>query len=221
MMGTVAHYHRLIQPVRRINIMNAKYKVRLDRVLSVDFEMTCWDGDPPAGQVSEIIQIGITEIDNETMTRLRSESWYIRNELSEVSPECTRLTGITPAILRRRGISLLDAGRIISKKYGSRNKGWLAWGSDKAAIDRDCRTKNVEPIFSNAFFNVGLLYSMVASEGRSVGLDEAAERFGISFEGRPHDAGADADVLAEVWCALGGMMRLPAIQLEPSFSPAP
>ncbi|MBY3433144.1 exonuclease domain-containing protein [Rhizobium laguerreae] len=201
--------------------MNAKYKVRLDRVLSVDFEMTCWDGEPPHGQVPEIIQIGISEIDNETMTRLRSESWYIRNELSEVSPYCTALTGITPSILRRRGIALSEAGRIIAKKYGSRNKGWLAWGSDKAAVDRDCAAKNVQPIFSNAFFNVGLLYSMVASDGRSVGLDEAAERFGISFEGRPHDAGADADVLAEVWCALGGLMRLPSARPEPSNLPSP
>jgi inhibitor of KinA sporulation pathway (predicted exonuclease) len=201
--------------------MAAKYKVRLDRVLSVDFEMTCWDGEPPPGQVPEIIQIGITEIDNETMTRLRSESWYVRNEYSEVSPYCTALTGITPAILRRRGSTLAEAGRIIAKKYGSRNKGWLAWGSDKAAIDKDCATKNVDPIFSNAFFNVGLLYSMVASEGRAVGLDEAAERFGISFEGRPHDAGTDADVLAEVWCALGGLIRLPSIQPESSILLSP
>lgn len=202
-------------------MMNAKYKVRLDRVLSVDFEMTCWDGAPPQGQVAEIIQIGITEIDNETMTRVRSASWYVRNELSEVSPECTRLTGITPAILRRRGIPLAEAGRIIVKKFGSRNKGWLSWGSDKAAIDRDCQAKNVEPIFSNAFFNVGLLYSMTVSEGRSVGLDEAADRFGISFEGRPHDAGADADVLAEVWCVLGTLMRVPTVQLGPSILHAP
>lgn len=196
--------------------MNAKYRVRLDKVLSVDFEMTCWEGAPPPGQVSEIIQIGISEIDNETMTRLRSESWYVRNELSEVSDYCTALTGITPAILRRRGLSLADAGRLIAKKYGSRNKGWLAWGSDKAAIDRDCTVKGVEPIFSNSFFNVGLLYSMVVSEGRSVGLDEAAMRFGISFEGRPHDAGADADVLADVWCVLGGLMRSPVVLSEPS-----
>lgn len=203
----------------------AKYKVRLDRVLSVDFEMTCWDGEPPPGQVSEIIQIGITEIDNETMTRVRSESWYVRNELSEVSPYCTALTGITPAILRKRGIPLGEAGRIIAKKYGSRNKGWLAWGSDKSAIDRDCHVKGVEPFLSNAFFNVGLLYSMVASEGRSVGLDEAAARFGISFEGRPHDAGADADVLAEVWCALGGLIRIPepsiSVAMKPSISLTP
>jgi inhibitor of KinA sporulation pathway (predicted exonuclease) len=187
----------------------AKYKVRLDRVLSVDFEMTCWDGEPPLGQVSEIIQIGIAEIDNESMTRVRSESWYIRNEMSDVSPYCTQLTGITPAILRKRGIQLGEAGRIISKKFGSRNKGWLAWGSDKSAIDKDCKTKGVEPFLSNAFFNVGLLYSMVASESRSVGLDDAAARFGISFEGRPHDAGTDADVLAEVWCALSGLIRIP------------
>jgi inhibitor of KinA sporulation pathway (predicted exonuclease) len=190
--------------------MSGKYKVRLDRTLAIDFELTCWDGPPPPGQASEIIQIGISEIDNESLSRIRSESWYIRNTLSEVSAECTRITGITPDILRKRGLPLAEAGRIIAKKYGTRNKSWMAWGSDKEAIERDYAAKNVTPFLSNAFFNVGLLYSMVLNDGRSIGLSEAAERFDITFEGRPHDAGADADVLAEVWCALAQSMR-PAV----------
>lgn len=193
--------------------MNAKYKVRLDRILAVDFEMTCWDGPPPEGQVSEIIQIGICEIDTESMTCIRSETLYVRNTLSEVSQYCTDLTGITPQILKTRGVSLEEAGRRIAKKLGSKGKGWLAWGSDKAAIDRDCLVKGVEPFFSNAFFNVGLLYSAMHGEGRSVGLSAAAERFGISFDGRPHDAGADAEVLAEIWCAMSAIQR--------GYSPAP
>lgn len=189
--------------------MNPKYKVRLDRVLSVDFELTCWNGPPPEGQVPEIIQIGVCEIDSDTMTRVRSESWYVRNTLSEVSEYCTELTGITPQVLRKRGLPLSDVARIVAKKYGSRNKGWIAWGSDKAAIERDCTVKGVDEFFSNAFFNVGLLYSMMQGGSGAVGLAEAAERFGISFEGRPHDAGADADVLAEVWCAMADLVRVP------------
>jgi Inhibitor of the KinA pathway to sporulation, predicted exonuclease len=141
------------------------------------------------------------------MAVLRSETWFVRNEFSEVSPECAELTGITQSMLRRRGLPLGEAGRIIAKKYGSRNKSWIAWGSDKAAIDRDCQVKRVEPFLSNAFFNVGLLYSMVAGESRSVGLAEAAERHGVVFGGRQHDAGADAEVLAGVWCVLSGTAR--------------
>ena len=190
--------------------MQPKYKVRLDKTLAVDFELTCWDGPTPPGQVPEIIQIGISEIDNETMSRGRSESWYVRNVLSEISPECTRITGITQQLLLKRGLPLAEAGRLIRKKFGSLNKSWVSWGSDKEAIDRDCLAKEVPPVFSNAFFNAGLLYSMAQCEGRSVGLAEAASRFGISFEGRPHDAGADADVLADVWCSLTSLVKVPA-----------
>lgn len=215
MLSTIWHYHWFNAMCWNL-IMNAKYKVRLDRVLSVDFELTCWEGPSPEGQTPEIIQIGICEIDNETLSRIRSESWYVRNTLSEVSPYCTELTGITPQILRKRGLPLEEAGRLVAKKYGSRNKGWMAWGSDKAAIDRDCEVKGVEGFLSNAFFNVGLLYSMVHCDSRSVGLAEAADRFGISFEGRAHDAGADADVLAEIWCALGQLIKLPATAPEPT-----
>jgi inhibitor of KinA sporulation pathway (predicted exonuclease) len=204
----------IASPFEDYHIMTAKYKVRLDRTLAVDFELTCWDGPPPPGQVPEIIQIGVCEIDNESATRLRSESWYVRNTLSEVSPECTRLTGITPEILRRRGLPLAEVGRLVAKKYGARNKSWMAWGSDKEAIDRDCLTKDVEPFFSNAFFNVGLLCSMVMSESRSLGLSEVAERLDISFEGRPHDAGADADVLAEIWCSLTSVLRPAGLKID-------
>ena len=187
--------------------MIAKYKVKLNNTLSVDFELTCWDGEPPEGQVPEIIQIGVAEIDNESLVCSRSNSWYVRNELSEVSEYCTTLTGITGQLLRKRGIPLSEAGRLIAKNYGSRNKSWMAWGSDKAAIDRDCAVKGVETFFSNAFFNVGLLYSMAMQESRSISLDEAAARFGVSFDGRPHDAQVDAEVLGGVWAGLARSIR--------------
>ena len=32
---------------------------KLDRILVVDVEATCWEGDPPPGQISEIIEIGL------------------------------------------------------------------------------------------------------------------------------------------------------------------
>ena len=31
---------------------------KLDRILVVDIEATCWEGNPPPGQTSEIIEIG-------------------------------------------------------------------------------------------------------------------------------------------------------------------
>lgn len=182
--------------------MSAKYKVRLDRTLSIDFELTCWDGPPPPGETPEIIQIGISELDSESLEVTRSAVWYVRPEHSSVSEYCTRLTGITPQILRKRGMSLSEAGRLIAKNWGSRNKPWIAWGSDKEAIDRDCALKGVEPFLSNAFTNAGMLFSVWLYQGRAIGLAEAAEAFGVEFPGDAHDAGVDAAVLAAVWAAM-------------------
>ena len=183
-------------------MMSAKYKVKLGRSLAVDFEMTCWERGDIHAQTPEIIQIGIAELDIKTFSRIRSCSWYVKNDLSGISDYCTSITGITQKILDKQGVPLSEAARLIAKKYGSRNKSWFAWGSDKNAHDNDCFVKSVEPFLSNAFIDVGLLYSQIASEHKSVGLDEIAERLGITFEGRPHDAKADAEVLCDVWSNL-------------------
>ena len=41
---------------------------KLDRILVVDVEATCWEGNPPPGQTSEIIEIGLCVLDVPTLT---------------------------------------------------------------------------------------------------------------------------------------------------------
>ena len=40
---------------------------KLDRILVVDIEATCWEGNPPPGQTSEIIEIGLCVLDVPTL----------------------------------------------------------------------------------------------------------------------------------------------------------
>ena len=35
----------------------------LDKIIVIDLEATCWEGDPPPGQESEIIEIGLCILD--------------------------------------------------------------------------------------------------------------------------------------------------------------
>ena len=42
---------------------------KLDRILVVDVEATCWEGDPPPGQISEILEIGLCVLDVATLMR--------------------------------------------------------------------------------------------------------------------------------------------------------
>jgi inhibitor of KinA sporulation pathway (predicted exonuclease) len=43
---------------------------RLDQILVVDVESTCWAGAPPTGQISEIIEIGVCPVDVAALQRL-------------------------------------------------------------------------------------------------------------------------------------------------------
>ena len=67
-----------------------------NRLLCVDVEMTCWEGEPPAGEVPEMIAIGIVDLRTDDLEIRREQSFLIRPQFSVISPFCSTLTGITP-----------------------------------------------------------------------------------------------------------------------------
>ena len=71
----------------------------LDMILVIDVESTCWEGSPPPGQSSEIIEIGLCPVDLKTLTRLEKRSILIKPIQSEISDFCTELTTLTPICL--------------------------------------------------------------------------------------------------------------------------
>ena len=64
----------------------------LDKILVIDLESTCWDGPPPEGQVSEIIEIGVVTLDVAALQRVDKQSILIKPTKSEISAFCTQLT---------------------------------------------------------------------------------------------------------------------------------
>lgn len=70
-------------------------KRKLDKVLIVDVEATCWENGIPEGQENEIIEIGLCLLDVASWQPQDKRSIIIRPEHSTVSPFCTQLTGIT------------------------------------------------------------------------------------------------------------------------------
>ena len=55
---------------------------KLDQILVIDLEATCWLGDPPEGQESDIIEIGLCTLDVATGQRLDKASIVVRPERS-------------------------------------------------------------------------------------------------------------------------------------------
>ncbi len=166
------------------------------------------EGPPPPGEKSEIIEIGIAEVDTEKLTIIRSASFFVKNTLSTVSDYCTNLTGITQTMLNKQGRPLNEVCATLEKKFGTRNKAVVAWGSDEEAMERDCVAKGIglSP-FSRAFFNLGLEFSMMAGLDRSIGLEDALIYLGEEILPGHHRAEPDAVATARIDIALMRQVR--------------
>src|SRR5690349_21940189 len=92
--------------------------VSLDEVLVVDVESTCWEGTPPSGDVSEIIEIGICPLSVATGVRGERRSVLVRPSRSSVSPFCTRLTTLTAEQVDA-GVSFAEACALLRKEFRS------------------------------------------------------------------------------------------------------
>lgn len=60
----------------------------VDVILVVDVESTCWQGEPPPGQKSEIIEVGLCPVDVASLTRIEKRSILIKPAQSEISTFC-------------------------------------------------------------------------------------------------------------------------------------
>ncbi|HEV7367563.1 exonuclease domain-containing protein [Arenibaculum sp.] len=109
--------------------MKDRDSYRTDRLLVVDLELTCWDAPgPPPGEQADIIEIGIAEIDNETLEIARAGRYLVRPARSAVSPFCTGLTGIAPEELKRSARPFPEVRNAIVSDWAPRHKTWTAWG---------------------------------------------------------------------------------------------
>lgn len=68
-------------------------------IIIIDLEATCWRGEVPKDQVSEIIEIGICLLDIKTRVISKNKGILIQPERSKISPFCTDLTTITQELL--------------------------------------------------------------------------------------------------------------------------
>jgi inhibitor of KinA sporulation pathway (predicted exonuclease) len=180
---------------------------QLDDILVIDLESTCWDGPPPLGQVSEIVEIGICPIDVARLERGEKRSILVKPARSEISDFCTKLTTLTAADLTDAG-SLADATRFLKREYHSQERLWASWGDyDRRQFERVCKEHGVGYPFGTSHLNVKTLFAVAHGTQRELGLDEAYERLGLAMEGTHHRGADDAWNIAGVLCRLLGGIR--------------
>jgi inhibitor of KinA sporulation pathway (predicted exonuclease) len=180
---------------------------RLDRILVIDLESTCWEGPPPRGQISEIIEIGLCVVDTERLDRLEKRAIMVRPQASEVSEFCTRLTTITPE-MAAGGITLAESLDLLRDEYRSEDRLFASWGDyDRNQFHRNCDHFRLKYPFGPTHLNVKSLFAVAHALPRETGIDAACMLMGRSLEGTHHRGVDDAWNIAAILCDLLGKMR--------------
>ena len=168
----------------------------------IDLEATCWEDQPPPGQVSEIIEIGVCVLNLETLERSQGRSLLIRPTRSEVSEFCTRLTGHSAQTLAA-GMTLAEACTLLRREYQADSRSWASWGDyDRKMLRAQCEHFGVPYPLSRRHTNAKKAFTEGYVLKKRPGMAQALSRLGLPLEGR-HHSGAD-----DAWNIAGIVARL-------------
>lgn len=170
----------------------------LDQIIVIDLEATCWEGEPPQGQTSEIIEIGLCLLDAATGERSNPRSIFIKPQRSTLSNYCVELTTITADMLEN-GINFADACKILKEEYHSHQRTWASYGDyDRIQFMKQCQAEGIPYPFGRSHINVKNLLALQLGLAGEVGLRRAANLVGLTFEGTIHRGVDDAWNIAAV-----------------------
>lgn len=165
---------------------------KLDQVIVVDVESTCWEGEPPPGQESEVIEIGVCALDVASGRRLERRSILVKPERSTVSPFCTRLTTLTQEQVDG-GIPFRQACAMLRETCLTKDRVWASYGDyDRRQFERQGQARAVGYPFGPGHLNVKSLFALTHALSREVGMSEALALLNLPLEGVHHRGGDDA-----------------------------
>lgn len=156
----------------------------------IDLEATCWEGEAPPGQQSEIIEIGVTVLNLNTLERSQKRSILVNPTRSEVSAFCTQLTGHTAEGLSG-GLTFMQACDVLRREYHADSRPWASWGDyDWKMLRGQCERFGVLYPLSARHTNAKKVFTEAHGLKRRPGMAQALEMVGLPLEGRHHN-GAD------------------------------
>jgi inhibitor of KinA sporulation pathway (predicted exonuclease) len=181
---------------------------KLDYIIVVDIESTCWEGTTPTQQESEIIEIGICPLNIASGERLDKESILVKPEKSKVSDFCTRLTTLTQEQVEQ-GITFQEACLILKKQYLAKERIWASYGDyDRRQFERQCQSRNISYPFGSRHINVKSLLAIIYALPDEIGMAQALALLKLPLEGIHHRGGDDAWNIARVLAELLLQTRL-------------
>jgi inhibitor of KinA sporulation pathway (predicted exonuclease) len=163
----------------------------------IDVESTCWENDKT--KISEIIQIGICTYDTVTGKISPAESIYVTpTQSTELSPFCTKLTGLTDEQVFGQGVSFSEAANILSTEYKSSNTPWVSWGDyDRRMFQDDSKRSGIRNPLCPQHLNAKVFFSIMTGE-KLMGMEKALTYLKLDLLGRHHDGADDAYNIARI-----------------------
>ncbi|MFD0730292.1 3'-5' exonuclease [Planotetraspora mira] len=156
----------------------------------IDVEATCWEGRPPPGQTSEIIEIGLCVVDLESMERVSRHRLLVRPARSTVGDFCTELTGLTQKEVDG-GVGFPEACDILRRDHYAWYRTWASWGDyDRRQFERQCAPGGYP--FGARHVNAKAVFREVYGLTRRLGMKAALDHAGLPLEGRHHSGADDA-----------------------------
>jgi inhibitor of KinA sporulation pathway (predicted exonuclease) len=155
-------------------------------LLVIDVEATCWQGNTPPGEQSEIIEIGLCRVDLAT------------GELMETRSIWVKLTTITPEMVAG-GTSFADACALLETEYRAKERAWASYGDyDRKQFARQCESFGVPYPFGPVHYNIKRAFAVAQGLPKQVGMAGALRHLRIPLEGTHHRGADDAANIARI-----------------------
>jgi len=176
-----------------------KIKTITNKIIIIDLEATCWEGIPPKGEVSEIIEIGICLLDTLTGEISDNRGILVKPTHSKISPFCTQLTTITPELVAREGVSFEEALQILKNEYQVYQYTWASYGNyDRNMLQKQCALRKLPYPMRNEHINVKELFQEVTQHPKRLGMHQALNYLKIPLVGTHHRGKDDAYNIAKI-----------------------
>jgi len=176
-------------------------QIRASTAIVFDLEFTAWAGSLQRrwlapGEFKELVQIGAVKVDAGTLSEVDAFEILVKPRINPViSPYLEQLTGIANAQIAERGVDFVDALERFAAFCGGAPM--CAFGRDDLIFDDNIRLYGIKnPPVMPPYINA--VWTMIAGgvDPRGSHACDVARLCGVEFEGRKHDALADARSVA-------------------------
>lgn len=182
---------------------------KIKKMNMIDLEATCWDNQTapdgrPQNEVSEIIEIGIVQIDLRQMKISDKKSYLVKPKIfPELSDYCKNLTSITQEMIDKKGTTLEYAFERMKSEFKTMKYEWASWGDyDRIQIQRQCENENLQYPFHKTHLNMKFIMSFLVGSKIQRNVDGMMKFLHMDFEGHAHRGVDDAYNIARMFITM-------------------